>query len=449
MVEEQGFFWQRHAAAEQLFLDALNDFSRKNTALADLRRRLTEQASCRLLDWVDHLHLLDRPDLRERLESLHFIRQPYGGHAAYYHPGAMLPAVVLVPNAMNAHGAVVLRVDSVADFLQANNSDAVIEGSPFSPLRRAMYHSEGEVDLVVVERRGNQGFDPATRPAHWLQDYLESVELWQTRPRLGVDEDRLWLETFRRAEQLVAKLGMDMAAHVVCLGERRYWQTRNAVGRLQKSRQDVLGLGWGNHDHHTFRSSRRHFARLVKLFSRLGFVAREKFYAGDQAGWGAQVMENRVAGLSLFLDVDLAPQEVETDFSREELPERETLGTVGLWCALHGDSIFAAGMHHLAVRCDFHCLALDLARLGVPFMAPFSDFPYLKQAFSVVERWSVEAGRLETLVMKKLLNREQADKFFAEGAIGSHLENIQRDEGYKGFNKNNVSAIIRKTDPRL
>ena len=83
-------------------------------------------------------------------------------------------------------------------------------------------------------------------------------------------------------------------------------------------------------------------------------------------------MENRTAGLSLFLDVDLAPQEVQTDFSGERLPERDFLGTVGLWCALHGDSIFGAGMHHLAARCDFNRLIADLAPKGVAYMAPVS-----------------------------------------------------------------------------
>jgi hypothetical protein len=248
---------------------------------------------------------------------------------------------------------------------------------------------------------------------------------------------------------LVERLGADCAAQVVCLAERLYWQRRNRAGQLQKSRQDVLGLGWGNHDHHTFRSSRRHFARLVSLFSTLGFESRERFYAGDEAGWGAQVMENRAAGLSLFLDVDLAPQEVQTDFSRERLPERDFLGTVGLWCALHGDSIFGAGMHHLAARCDFTRLIADLAPRGVAYMAPFSDFTWLRQAFSKAERWSVDEARLEKLLAAKLVTRRQADKFQAEGAVGSHLENIQRGEGYKGFNKKNVSAIIRKTDPRM
>ncbi len=36
-----------------------------------------------------------------------------------------------------------------------------------------------------------------------------------------------------------------------------------------------------------------------------------------------------------------------------------------------------------------------------------------------------------------------------QGALGSHLENLQRREGYKGFNQKNVSIIIKKTDPRL
>lgn len=449
MTEEQGFFWQRHAGAEQWLLDVLDDFARRHAGLERLRRRLAEEASCRLFDWLDYLQVPDTPELRQRLERLGFVAQTETEHAAFHHPGALLPAVVLNGHLGAGQGGVALRVDSVADFLQVHNHAVPIEGSPLSPLRRALLGTEQGVALLVVERRGCLGYDPVSSPQPFLQHYFSALDLWQTRPRLHADEAYLWEETMRLAELLVARLGAALAAHVVCLGERRYWQARNAAGRLQKSRQDALGLGWGNHDHHTFRSSRRNFARLVKLFSRLGFEARERFHAGEQAGWGAQVMENRTAGLSLFLDVDLAPEELDTDFAREKLPERQALGTVGLWCALHGDSIFDAGMHHLAARCDFQRLIDDLARHGVAYMAPFSDFTYLKQAFSVAERWPVQAGRLEKLLDDRLLTEEQADKILAEGAVGSHLEDIQRDEGYKGFNKKNVSAIIRKTDPRI
>ncbi len=38
--------------------------------------------------------------------------------------------------------------------------------------------------------------------------------------------------------------------------------------------------------------------------------------------------------------------------------------------------------------------------------------------------------------------------FLSRGAAGSHRENIDRREGYKGFNKKNVSVIIRDTDLR-
>jgi hypothetical protein len=339
-------------------------------------------------------------------------------------------------------------VENLADFLQATGFQAEIEGEPLSSYRCARLEAGKEVALLAVERRGSADMEPGRSPEGYLPTYLSALELWQTRRRIGDDEDLLWEEACQRADQLVTRLGTDLAAHIVCLGERRYWLSRNFAGRLQQGRQATLGLGWANHDHHTFRSSRRHFRRLVEFFLRLGFENRERFYAGEEAGWGAQVMENPRAGLALFLDVDLAPEEVATDFSREELPEREELGTVGLWCALHGDSIFDAGMHHLAALFDFDRLAADLAGHGVEYMAPFSDFPYLRQAFSVAERWPVDPERVARLVQDRGITGEQGGKFLAQGAVGSHLENIQRREGYKGFNRKNVSAIIRWTDPR-
>jgi hypothetical protein len=32
--------------------------------------------------------------------------------------------------------------------------------------------------------------------------------------------------------------------------------------------------------------------------------------------------------------------------------------------------------------------------------------------------------------------------------VGSHLENLQRRGGFKGFNQKSVSVIIEATDPR-
>ena len=445
---EQRFFWQRHAEAEQWLRKLLDDFCGRNPCLQCLAEKFLQQASCRLYDWVDHLLLSDSATLRRQLTEFGFDLLPDMEQTVYSHPGALLPDIVLVGNCTGVEAGVILRVECLGEFLQVNGFSTEIEGSPFSAYRRALLGVEGGISLSVVERRVRRVFQPQDLTDAELRDHLAALELWQCRPRSSADEESAWKETQHLVGQLTAQLGADQAAQVVCQGERTYWQSRNLIGRLQKSRQDTLGLGWANHDHHAFRSSRRNFVRLVTLFSELGFHCRERFYAGREAGWGAQVMENPVAGLSLFLDVDLAPEEVSTDYSRQELSEQERLGTIGLWCALHGDSIFEAGMHHLAARCDFQKLDADIAELGERFMAPFSDFSYLKQAFSIAERWQPDSARVARLVAKERISAEQGDKFLAEGAIGSHLENIQRSEGYKGFNKKNVSAIIQETDPR-
>jgi hypothetical protein len=81
-------------------------------------------------------------------------------------------------------------------------------------------------------------------------------------------------------------------------------------------------------------------------------------------------------------------------------------------------------------------------------MNPFSDFPFLRQAFTEGERWPVRRERAERLLADGLITREQAEQFIQEGALGSHLENLQRHGGFKGFNQKSVSVVITATDPR-
>jgi hypothetical protein len=195
-------------------------------------------------------------------------------------------------------------------------------------------------------------------------------------------------------------------------------------------------------------SSREAFALLIQILETFGFHPRERFYAGAEAGWGAQVMEQSVCRLAVFADVDLAPDEVEGDFAHRSLPPRQELGTVGLWCALHGESMLGAGLHHLAGRFDFDAATEGLAEWGIGTMRPFSRFAYLRQAFTEGERWEVAPERLGYLVAAGQISDAQQSSFAQGGAMGSHLENIQRGEGFKGFNQQMVSDIIRRTDPR-
>jgi len=81
-------------------------------------------------------------------------------------------------------------------------------------------------------------------------------------------------------------------------------------------------------------------------------------------------------------------------------------------------------------------------------MKPFSNFPYLKQSFTQGERWRVDKDRVRNLLEKKLISRDQMRRFMKDGATGSHLELIERNHGFKGFNQEAVSDIIKRTDPR-
>ena len=102
----------------------------------------------------------------------------------------------------------------------------------------------------------------------------------------------------------------------------------------------------------------------------------------------------------------------------------------------------------MATQASFTDLTRAMKKRRVKTMDPFSDFPYLKQAFTRGQRWQVCPERVEKLLSKGLVSKEDGEKFKEKGAIGSHLENIQRGQGFKGFNQHQVSVIMRETDPR-
>jgi hypothetical protein len=444
MLAMVSFDWQCQPQAEKWLYFLLEEFKGKNPSIVQFEKELLQQTSTRLFDWIDHFTIESSPSAEKELEKNGFESEfAMPTYRLFSHPQAKLPSVLMRESGAKHPLGVAVKVESIADFLMVRHLNRCIEGSPLSPYRRCLVAQEGNAALLCVERRGSRTLEPLYQAESALDDYLTAVERLQTRSRDSITQ------TLQLIEELVSLLGKDTAAWATLEVERKYWQARNTAAQAQKNRQDRSGMGWANHDHHTFRSSRKNFLSLVRLFETLGFYCRERFYAGAQAGWGAQIMENPICGLVVFLDVDLAPDELEIDFAHHPLPEQTALGTVGLWCALHGDSILQAGMHHLEAQFSFDKLKEDLSTLNVGMMDPFSHFPYLKQAFTKAEMWPVEPARIESLLKQGAITHAQADQFLARGAVGSHLENLQRDEGYKGFNKENVSIIIKQTDPRL
>ena len=246
----------------------------------------------------------------------------------------------------------------------------------------------------------------------------------------------------------VADLGQDWACWLWLRAEREYWESRNSAGRLQKARQDAHGIGWANQDHHTYDSSREWFHRCVGVLEALGFECRELFYAGDAAGWGSQILEQPAIGSVIFADIDLAPDELDIDFAHIELEPLPFLRRAGLWCGLHGESMFESGINHLECMYDHERLARQLEGEGVAFMQPFSDFPHLYQALTEGEWWPVDPARVDALEQAGYITAEAAEDFRLYGSIGSHLENLERNDGFKGFNQPGIDGVLRAIDPR-
>ena len=435
--------WQTHPQAFRLICEGIAEVTRAVPMLQALSERMLSETGTELLNWTDRVTI----DVSaNELADCGFELAATRGAGCYRHPQAQLPTAVLE----YGKRMLAIKVESVVDFLESHRFDSrhAIQGSAGSMVRKCCIYCDSESEVWIVERHGSFAWDTSDASPATLERCVRHMEKFRLRRR-DYDSDLAGFEHARELiDEAIQELGRDLTADLFFAAERAYWQNRNDAGRLQRMRQGRLGLGWANHDHHTYRSSRACFPELIKTLELLGMECRERFYAGREAGWGAQVMEQPACGVVVFADVDLGPEEIVQDFAHQPLSPRNTIGTVGLWCALHGEAFLQAGLHHLECEFEFDAARDQLNEQGVPSMNPFTDMHHLRQSFTVGQRWLVNSHRALQAVEAGWITREQAEKFVHEGTIGSHLEILQRREGYKGFNQKGISDIITETDPR-
>jgi len=440
MTNISGSKWEPQPAGAAWIAKQLDGFRSHHPHVVPFEAMLRERTGTRIIDWIDYLHLTSV----DGIEAAGFVK---ASDDWYEHPGALLPVVK-----QESRDRMLLRVDSVSDFYVANchRFSINVTGAPFDLRREAfLLHANSPVEFGMIERNGcNIRTDVQPLTDRQKIESQNIRELLRHRQRNFEHVVAAYDSVQQVVGQAIDTVGRDVTCQLFFEAERAYWQGRNRAGQVQFMRQSSIGVGWGNHDHHTYRSSRVCFSRLITLLEMLGFECRERFYAGLEAGWGAQVIEHPACGVVIFADVDLSPDEIAGDFSHHPLERSTGLGTIGLWCALHGEALFEAGMHHLECQFDFDGARRQLEDFGVKSMKPFSDFPFLRQCFTEGERWKVRQDRVINAEREGWITQEQAARFATEGAVGSHLEILERNDGYRGFNQTGINEIIRKTDPR-
>lgn len=440
------FDWGLYPEAEKLLDYSISKFLKSNAFARNLAEKMNRDTSTRFFDWIDHMVLSEKDVGEKKITGVGF-EEKTGVLAPDGYRVFSNSNTILFPVLLGKKTEIALKPEILEHFIQSAGTGNTIDGEMFSPFRRSVINESKGFVLSAVERRGYDGF--VVKKSKDTENYKDVLESFFCRKRRFDDDHEGMMHTKRLVQKSVKKVKSERVADAFFRAERVYWQSRNRAGQVQKARQDSLGLGWGNHDHHTYRCSRENFTHLVETFEDMGYKCREQFHAGEQAGWGAQVMEHPICNIVVFSDVDLDIKEKDDDFAHIGLEHKKDMGTVGLWVALHGESILQAGMHHLEARFEFESLVNDLGKMNINTLQPFSNFKFLKQAFTQSDKWPVEESRLKKLLSDGSITRKQYKQFKEEGARGSHLENLQRREGYKGFNQDSVSAVIKATDPRI
>ncbi len=285
------FQWQPQPQAWSLLLEIEERACQANPFIQMLRQRMLRETGTRLIDWLDHICQDDA-----ELSDANLMEVGYrfcDQQQAWHHPEGLFPRIVRPQlNGEFPTKGLAIKVEAVEDFLEAHpqTNSGPIQGQTFTDLRYALASQHSQFALAVCERRGNWGWTIEHRTAEQIDAALDACQRYVSRPRPLTDAAAGFAAAQHAFDLAATILGPSWACDLFFLSERQYWQSRNHAAQIQHARQQSLGLGWANHDHHTYRCSREHFAALIRLLEHMGFACRERFYAGAQAGWGVRCL---------------------------------------------------------------------------------------------------------------------------------------------------------------
>src|SRR5712671_5112503 len=234
VLSRNGFGWPLANEAERFLRDRTTAFLEANGFGRRLALRMREETATDFFEWIDHLAL--SPGEQEALREAGFVQdndaETPNGEAAYEHPRATLPRILIRPGKKQHPSMIALRPEFVADFMAHHNIPGEPEGEPFSRYRRIIVAEENETTLEAVERHGYRSLVPAPLKSGELEAIIKARELWRTRRRMFANDAEGFAVANKILERVLKLVGQDVACQLFFEAEREYWESRNRAGQI-------------------------------------------------------------------------------------------------------------------------------------------------------------------------------------------------------------------------
>jgi len=416
------FRWGRHPEGEILVTELLDLCRRAIPPFKTLAEEIASRTGTRILDWIDHFVLADGAALRQRLAKLGFepdAAADAGG--SWIHPGAIFPRLLLTgPADMGAGRFARSRWASSAwrfpggvAHQRPDRGHGALTVAPGPDLeRRRPGDVRGGAARVLRDRAGGADRRSDGRPAARLRA-LESpaARIGRCAPRKrGVPA--AMERTHALARSLAEELGADEAAWIAFSASA----TSGSRATAPAARSGPARMLWASAGPITTTTPSAARASLPDSPANaadLRVPHARALPCGAEAGWGAQVLEQPACRLRS------SPMWISRGRGAGRFPPgrvggRDELGTVGLWCALHGESLLEAGLHHLAVRSDFPALTRGWPASGWRCCRPSASSP----SAAGLHRGRALGGRSAAQRRDRCRDqRRDRQRFAAEGAI--------------------------------
>ncbi|MBX3316182.1 MAG: hypothetical protein KF902_04880 [Phycisphaeraceae bacterium] len=409
--------WQPHPNATNHIQQLLHSVIDAVPLASQVAARLTTTLGVRLSDLTDHVVVPQSDAARNELLTLGFCHRPQpGAPNAYTHDAALLPTVILSPGNRTR---LAIRVDSIVDFLTAWHlgPDHTISGAPGSPFRIAQIGVCGHSEFAAVERHGYRGLvPPPVDPAKILCARIHA-ESFQRRPRTTPAETDQLTTLAALVETTISDIGQDWTCDIFFSAERDYWRRRCTAATAEHAAREEVGIGWPDRDSHAYFCSARTFAPLVAIMERLGLHRREWIDSPDNL-YRVLVMEQPVADIVALIHTD-------SDSDSPLASPHTSSGPISSWCAAHRESPLSAGMQRLACRASLHRPSPDSGLPARPADHLLAELPFFKSALA--PNPVQDPARCGTSTPTR-----------------NQLERIERNDGYRGFNREAIRAIVRE-----